>query len=110
MESMQRWARLWSGLLCLLVAPALLCLTPVVDGDEHTIDCYDQHFKQYGERYFAPEVDWRYFKTQAITESRLKKKALSHDGAMGILQILPSMFDEIRSKSPLSLTIGFIGA
>jgi membrane-bound lytic murein transglycosylase F len=45
-------------------------------------------------------MDWRYFKAQAVAESRLRKKARSHDGAIGIMQILPETFKYIRSKNP----------
>ncbi len=64
------------------------------------IDRYDGFFRRYSERYFDSEFDWRIFKAQAIAESRLEKKARSPDGALGIMQILPATFTEIRSKNP----------
>ncbi len=64
------------------------------------MDRYDGFFRQYSKRYFGREFDWRFFKAQAIAESRLEKKARSPDGALGIMQILPATFSEIRSKNP----------
>jgi membrane-bound lytic murein transglycosylase F len=64
------------------------------------MDRYDGFFRRYSERYFGREFDWRFFKAQAIAESRLEKKARSPDGALGIMQILPATFSEIRSKNP----------
>lgn len=75
-------------------------------GHRHTfhrygdVDRYDPYFKRYSARYFGADMDWRYFKAQAIAESRLRKKAHSHDGAIGIMQILPETFKYIRSKNP----------
>jgi len=61
---------------------------------------YDPHFRKYSKRYFGPNVDWRWFKAQGIAESALKDDAKSHKNAKGIMQILPSTFDEIRIKNP----------
>ncbi|MCK5784786.1 MAG: hypothetical protein KAH06_10080, partial [Desulfobacterales bacterium] len=36
---------------------------------------YDGYFSKYSKRYFGPGFDWRYFKAQAIAESRLKANA-----------------------------------
>jgi len=61
---------------------------------------FDKHFKKYAKRYFGPNFDWRHFKAQAIAESRLKEKAKSHVGALGVMQIMPKTFEEIRHKNP----------
>jgi len=61
---------------------------------------YDWHFSKYSKRFFGPAFDWRYFKAQAIAESRLKPKARSRVGALGIMQIVPDTLGEIVSKNP----------
>jgi membrane-bound lytic murein transglycosylase F len=61
---------------------------------------YDGYFLQYSNRYFGSHFDWRYFKAQAIVESRLRPEAQSRDGAMGIMQILPRTFQEITRQNP----------
>jgi membrane-bound lytic murein transglycosylase F len=64
------------------------------------IDDYDQYFQQYTEKYFKSDFDWRFFKAQAIAESKLSPKARSNHGAIGLMQILPSTFDELKRKNP----------
>jgi len=61
---------------------------------------YDRHFKKYSKRYFGPLFDWHWFKAQAIAESGLSEEAKSHVGASGLMQIMPSTFDEISKKNP----------
>jgi soluble lytic murein transglycosylase-like protein len=61
---------------------------------------YDHHFKKYTKRYFGPHYDWHWFKAQGIAESRLKPTAKSHRGAVGLMQILPSTYAEIKQKNP----------
>lgn len=63
-------------------------------------DRYDRHFKKYSKRYFGPHFEWRWFKSQGIAESNLKKNASSHAGAKGVMQILQSTFDEIKQLNP----------
>ena len=60
---------------------------------------YDRYFSKYSKRYFGPGFDWRYFKAQAVAESRLRPKAKSHVGASGIMQIMPRTFKEITRKN-----------
>lgn len=60
---------------------------------------YDRHFSKYSKRYFGPGFDWRLFKAQAIAESRLKQDARSHVGAVGVMQIMPRTFQEIKKKN-----------
>jgi membrane-bound lytic murein transglycosylase F len=60
---------------------------------------YDRYFSKYSKRYFGPGFDWRYFKAQAVAESRLQPKAKSHVGASGIMQIMPRTFKEITRKN-----------
>ncbi len=61
---------------------------------------YDLYFSKYSKRYFGPEFDWRLFKAQAIAESRLNADARSKVGAVGIMQIMPKTFQEIKHKNP----------
>jgi len=62
---------------------------------------YDQYFSKYSKRYFGPGFDWRYFKAQAVAESRLKANARSKVGAVGVMQIMPATFKEITRKNPI---------
>ena len=61
---------------------------------------YDAHFQKYSKRYFGPGFDWRWFKAQAIAESRLNPKAQSGVGAVGLMQLMPSTYAEIRKLNP----------
>ncbi len=61
---------------------------------------YDKYFSKYSKRYFGLNFDWKYFKAQAVAESRLKAKAKSRVGAIGIMQIMPKTFKEIKNKNP----------
>jgi soluble lytic murein transglycosylase-like protein len=63
-------------------------------------DKFDVHFSKYAKHYFGPNLDWRWFKAQAIAESGLKPDAKSKSGAHGIMQILPSTYREIQEKNP----------
>ncbi|MEE8364835.1 MAG: transglycosylase SLT domain-containing protein [Gammaproteobacteria bacterium] len=60
---------------------------------------YDQYFSKYSKRSFGPNFDWRYFKAQAIAESRLKRDAQSQVGAVGIMQIMPRTYAEILKRN-----------
>lgn len=61
---------------------------------------YDDLFRHYASRYFGPFVDWRWFKAQAVAESMLNAGARSPVGAQGLMQLMPSTFDEIRRERP----------
>lgn len=61
---------------------------------------YDRLFKKYSKRYFGPHFEWRWFKSQGIAESNLKVNAESPVGARGIMQILPTTFEEIKLANP----------
>ncbi len=86
----------------LLVAGLSLQALPAAASElnEHAIAGYDEYFRKYSRRYFGPYFDWRWFKAQAIAESGLDPQARSHMGALGLMQILPSTFDEIRHSRP----------
>jgi membrane-bound lytic murein transglycosylase F len=61
---------------------------------------FDPTFKKYTKRYFGPAFDWRYFKAQGFAESGLKPTATSWVGARGIMQLMPSTYQEIASHRP----------
>ena len=61
---------------------------------------YDSYFTKYSKRFFGVGFDWRYFKAQAVAESNLREDALSPDGAVGVMQIMPRTYEEIQRKNP----------
>jgi len=61
---------------------------------------YDRYFRKYSKRNFSVGFDWCLFKAQAIAESALKEKAKSWVNAKGIMQLLPSTFEEVCQKYP----------
>lgn len=63
-------------------------------------DSYDGYFRKYTKRYFGPHFDWHWFKSQAIVESNLKPEVKSPRGAVGVMQILPTTFAEIKKRNP----------
>ena len=63
-------------------------------------DKYDSYFSKYSKHYFGPNVDWRWFKAQAIAESGLKADARNKSGARGIMQIMPATYREIQDANP----------
>jgi membrane-bound lytic murein transglycosylase F len=63
-------------------------------------DRYDPYFRKYTKRYFGPVFDWRLFKAQGMAESGLDTAARSRVGARGIMQLMPSTFESIRSRAP----------
>ena len=81
---------LWVGLSC-----------PPAQGFEQflNVNRFDKYFKAYTNRYFGSQFDWHYFKAQAIAESRLRPQARSTQGALGLMQILPSTFREIAKEN-----------
>jgi len=67
---------------------------------ESPFDRFDPVFRKYTKRYFGPAFDWRVFKAQGMAESRLDNSARSRNGAQGIMQLMPSTFEAIRSRAP----------
>ena len=61
---------------------------------------FDRYFSKYSKRYFGIAFDWHYFKAQAVAESSLQTDAVSPAGAVGIMQIMPSTFADIRERHP----------
>ncbi|MFA5804563.1 MAG: transglycosylase SLT domain-containing protein [Melioribacteraceae bacterium] len=60
---------------------------------------YDDTFKKYSKRFFGPGFDWKIFKAQGIAESGLTPDAVSQVGARGIMQLMPSTFQEVQSSN-----------
>lgn len=89
----------WFWLLAPLPGLALAGLLSLVDHSQWTDD-YDQYFRKYTKHYFGPHMDWRWFKSQGIAESGLDPSVSSHAGAVGIMQVLPSTYEEIKEKNP----------
>jgi soluble lytic murein transglycosylase-like protein len=61
---------------------------------------FDPSFKKYSKRYFGSAFDWRYFKAQGFAESGLKPDATSWVGARGVMQLMPSTYQQIASHRP----------
>lgn len=59
---------------------------------------YDATFRKYSKRFFGPGFDWRIFKAQGMAESNLDPTATSWVGAKGVMQLMPSTFNQIRSQ------------
>ena len=61
---------------------------------------YDSFFRKYSKRYFGVGFDWQLFKAQGMAESELNAAARSYVGARGVMQLMPSTYQEIQSKRP----------
>jgi membrane-bound lytic murein transglycosylase MltF len=61
---------------------------------------YDPSFRKYTKRFFGPLFDWRYFKAQGFAESGLTASAKSWVGARGVMQLMPSTYQQIASHRP----------
>jgi len=86
---------LWIFFLAVLMAPSVSAFERY-----NNVVKFDKYFIKYAKRYFGPNFDWRHFKAQAIAESRLKERAKSHVGALGVMQIMPKTFEDILRKNP----------
>lgn len=73
---------------------------PQANAQSIVSDRFDDTFRKYSKRFFGPGFDWRIFKAQSITESNLNPEAVSRVGARGLMQLMPSTFEEIRTKNP----------
>ena len=61
---------------------------------------FDDTIQKYSKRYFGPAFDWKVFKAQALAESNLNPDATSHVGARGLMQLMPTTYQWIQSRSP----------
>jgi membrane-bound lytic murein transglycosylase F len=92
-------------LLLLILLPSAGFALPVEHDKNKWTDRFDHHFKKYSKRYFGPHFEWRWFKSQGIAESNLNPKATSPVGARGIMQILPTTYDDIQKANPSFLAL-----
>ncbi len=91
---------LFTSILLLMVLNSTVKADYSAVNSEHWDSRYDEMFRKYSGRYFGPHFDWRWFKAQAIAESGLQKGAMSPSGARGLMQILPSTYQEIKQTKP----------
>lgn len=89
-----------SLILVLAVAATVQVRLPGKGSVEDWPDHYDALFRKNAKHYFGPGQDWRWFKAQAIAESGLNPGAKSKSGAVGIMQILPTTWNEIKQDNP----------
>jgi type II secretory pathway pseudopilin PulG len=57
---------------------------------------YDHLFQKYSEKYFDADTDWRWFKVQAFVESGMRSSVSSRVGAIGVMQVMPATFKDIK--------------
>jgi len=92
-----------SGLLALLFSCAALAVVAAQPGTQSIgpidYERYDTHFQKYSERYFGKDVDWRFFKAQAIVESNMRPTIVSSAGARGLMQLTPPTYADIRKRN-----------
>jgi membrane-bound lytic murein transglycosylase F len=84
------------------LALVLACVTRLegLQGGAPHPDRFDPHFRKYTKRFFGPAFDWRHFKAQGLAESGLDAAARSRSGARGIMQLMPSTLELVRSRAP----------
>ena len=67
---------------------------------------YDEQFRNQAALYFGAvrlcgqPLDWRWFKAQAMAESRLNPMEVSPHGARGLMQLMPGTSAEIAAELP----------
>lgn len=83
------------GCVTLLVALAYWLQPPLPVDDPKWRGDYDHQFRKHAKHYFGVTTDWRWFRAQGIVESRLRPHARSRRGAVGLMQMLPSTFEEV---------------
>ena len=90
----------WISALLIPLAAAVAASATAPDQGGDWDDQYDRYFRKYAKHYFGPHMDWRWFKAQGIAESNLRPDARSPAGAVGIMQILPGTFGDIKRNNP----------
>ncbi|NIP31791.1 MAG: transglycosylase SLT domain-containing protein [Candidatus Dadabacteria bacterium] len=85
--------------ILLTILGVFICGTTWAQGGRYTTK-YDEYFRKYSKHYFSVAFDWRWFKAQAIAESDLRETVVSWCKAKGIMQLLPSTFEELVKKYP----------
>lgn len=98
-------SRAWPWLLAALLPALAFASVQKHVKHPHWTDDYDHLFRKYTKHYFGAHFDWHWFKAQGIAESGLDPNALSPAGARGIMQILPSTYEEIRDRNPFLASI-----
>ncbi len=84
-----------------ILLPLLVLLPPLSAWAQQGVPRkYDEIFRKYSKLYFGIGFDWKVFEAQAIAESNLNPEAKSWVGAKGIMQIMPTTYQEIQSKNP----------
>ena len=63
-------------------------------------DKYDWQIRKAVKNYL-PTVDWRLYKAQLIQESSLRPLVVSHAGAKGLAQFMPSTWADVSSQLQL---------
>jgi membrane-bound lytic murein transglycosylase F len=87
----------------IVLSALALTVTTAAHGHAQTrrdVDRYDATFRKYSKRYFGVGHDWRVFKAQAMAESEMNPNAVSWVGARGLMQLMPSTYKGIQSRSP----------
>jgi soluble lytic murein transglycosylase-like protein len=87
----------------IVLSALALTVTTAAHGHAQTrrdVDRYDATFRKYSKRYFGVGYDWRIFKAQAMAESEMNPNAVSWVGARGLMQLMPSTYKGIQSRSP----------
>lgn len=62
---------------------------------------YDDYFKKYTKLYFddrGDHVGWQLIKAQAIVESNLLPNVVSGEHAVGLMQLVPGTYEEVRQQ------------
>jgi len=59
---------------------------------------YDTHFRKNSKRFFGVGFNWKWWKSQSITESALNEKAESWVHAKGLMQVMPGTYGDIQKK------------
>ena len=103
----RRSGRMSLGLTLLFLGTVVVAASPRETAEDlaafarySELTAYDRHFRKYSKRFFGVGFDWHFFKSQAVAESNLREEARSGAGAVGLMQIMPSTFEEIQDRNP----------